>query len=81
MRMKDQTETSIVTWKPWRDVDHAAAERVLGREGDRVDEEVEPAPLDGDPVEDGQLFDRHSGGASPTETGKVFLERARFDHS
>ena len=35
-----------------RHVDHAAAERVLGREGDRVDEEVELAPVLGDALED-----------------------------
>ena len=54
MRRNDQTETSMVTWKPCAGhVGDAAAERVLGREGDRVDEEVELAPVGGDAVEDG----------------------------
>ena len=42
-----------MTWKPCaRHVGDAAAERVLGREGDRVDEEVELAPVGGDALED-----------------------------
>ena len=35
------------------DVGDAAAEGILGREGNRVDHEVEPAPVGGDAVEDG----------------------------
>ena len=52
IRRNDQTETSIVVWKPARGhVGHPAAQGLLGREGDRVDDEVERAPVGRDPVE------------------------------
>ena len=61
-----------------RHVVDAAAERVLGREGDRVDEEVELAPVCGDALEDrlelavGHHVHRH-------EDRRLDLARERLD--
>ena len=59
-------------------VGDAAAEGVLGREGDRVDEEVEPAPVGGDAVEDRfELAVRHH--VHRQEDRRLDLARERLD--
>ena len=52
MRMKVQHDTSMVVRKPVpRHVDDAPLQRLLGREGDGMDDEIELAPLLGDALE------------------------------
>ena len=79
MRMNDQHDTSIVLRKPSRcDINHAPVQRLLRRERDRVEQEIEPAPLLLDTLEHlfglpfGVHIQRH-------EDRRLELLRQRFD--
>src|ERR1700677_4618962 len=53
MRMKVQQEISIVVRKPSRETSTTRpSERFFRREGDGMNEEIQPTPLLGDPAED-----------------------------